>query len=118
MTCLNTIHGDIDNHYATILVIEYCKVMTVLNLSDLLYSITPLCDTALKVESLMERRYRACDNQSHITLDSDTEFPLIRMQTSCHVIKTQIKTQMASSHLGVTIGELPSCEHMFSSYHC
>ena len=35
----------------------------------------------------MERRYRECDNQSHITLECDTAIQPIRTQESGHVIK-------------------------------
>ena len=47
----------------------------------------PKCDTALVVKSLMERQYRECDNQSHITLECDTAFQPIRTQESGYVIK-------------------------------
>ena len=42
---------------------------------------------ALVVKSLIECRYRECDNQSHITLECDTGFQPIRTQESGHVIK-------------------------------
>ena len=42
---------------------------------------------ALVVKSLMEHRYKECDNQSCITLECDTAFQPIRIPESGHVIK-------------------------------
>ena len=48
---------------------------------------------ALGVKSLMEPRYRECDNQSLITLACDSAFRPIRTQEYGHVIKANIIDQ-------------------------
>ena len=42
---------------------------------------------AIVVKSLMEHRYKECDNRSCITVRCDTAFQPIRTQESGHVIK-------------------------------